>query len=263
MKKFLLFIILVVGVIWIIVDANTRPKATSENLSTRVYLQACDYVRSNLKAPATAKFSGLIMDRKDCGAQLEGNNVWHAWGWVDSQNSFSALLRNEWDVMLTVDGNATKVLFLRLGDQRIGSLDEAKRAAGQPTSQDRARERAGQQHASQIEALRDTRHRSPLHDAAQKYVERELRGRTNIRHSTLLETDDQFTICKWIGGPVWEARGVVDSTMSVAGAKPVRNEWRALLENQHDGTSRLLYLRLGDKDTGDEEHARQLAGLTH
>ena len=59
-------------------------------------------VENNLKAPSTAKFSPC---RETKVILKEGK--YHIFGYVDSQNSFGAMLRSNWEVILESDGNGS------------------------------------------------------------------------------------------------------------------------------------------------------------
>lgn len=74
-------------------DAKETPASSSPN-QTEVYITAKDYVKAELKAPATADFGDhyTYIDNKDSTYDLAGT--------VDSQNSFGANLRATWRVSL-------------------------------------------------------------------------------------------------------------------------------------------------------------------
>lgn len=67
------------------------------------------FVRSQLKAPATAVFPAF--DDEEVVAIDEGQCRFKVWGYVDSQNSFGALIRTTYAAELTADqsGNYTPV----------------------------------------------------------------------------------------------------------------------------------------------------------
>jgi hypothetical protein len=59
-------------------------------------ITACeDKVRTQLKTPATAKFSGVQADPSDQTQAADGKG-WYVTGNLDAQNSFGALVRNTW-----------------------------------------------------------------------------------------------------------------------------------------------------------------------
>lgn len=85
---------------------------------------AKEIVSSYLKAPSTAKFPFLTEFRM----QRYGDIVAVS-GYVDSQNSFGAMIRTEWIVQFRTDHNnlnsyAYQVLYVRLGDQEAGEFIE-------------------------------------------------------------------------------------------------------------------------------------------
>jgi hypothetical protein len=65
------------------------------------------YVKNSLKAPTTAKFQdefdfGVAPAKDRKGKTLK--DVWEVSGYVDAQNSFGAMLRNNWYVKLVKNG---------------------------------------------------------------------------------------------------------------------------------------------------------------
>ncbi|MEQ1862818.1 MAG: hypothetical protein ABMA13_23090 [Chthoniobacteraceae bacterium] len=69
------------------------------------YYAARNYIRNHLKAPSTAKFPAP--GAGDCGARNTGTDRWHCWGWVDAQNSFGAMLRQQWQADVEYKGGGT------------------------------------------------------------------------------------------------------------------------------------------------------------
>ena len=72
-----------------------------------------EFARKHLKAPSTAKLEPLSTvaaapshDKK--WSKLR--NVWESIGWVDSQNSYGAMLRTEYSCTAQKNGNTWKVL---------------------------------------------------------------------------------------------------------------------------------------------------------
>ncbi len=68
-----------------------------------------------MKAPSTAKFSNVkayeLSDQKD---------IWAVNGYVDSQNSFGAMIRSSWEVQLDYrDGKGGTVKSILLDGKKI------------------------------------------------------------------------------------------------------------------------------------------------
>jgi len=78
------------------------------------YYAAKQFVTKSLKAPSTAKFPNPYSG-SDCGA-FGSNDVYAAWGYVDSQNSFGAMIRSEWKAAVKDKGESWQLLYLRVGD---------------------------------------------------------------------------------------------------------------------------------------------------
>lgn len=60
-----------------------------------LHVQAQQFVLQGLKAPATAKFPALPYEAVDLG-----NDTYKITSFVDSQNSFGALIRSDWSVVM-------------------------------------------------------------------------------------------------------------------------------------------------------------------
>lgn len=60
-----------------------------------LYIQAQEFVKQGLKAPSTAKFPSLSYETTDLG-----DGRYKIISYVDSQNSFGAMLRSEWTVVM-------------------------------------------------------------------------------------------------------------------------------------------------------------------
>ena len=68
------------------------------------YVTAKEFVTARLKAPSTAKFPGMF-DQDEKQTVSLGNGRYRVHSWVDSQNSFGAMIRTHWTCELTtIDG---------------------------------------------------------------------------------------------------------------------------------------------------------------
>jgi len=84
-------------------------------------IQAMDYVRAVLKAPSTAVFPDGMFDGDQWRYGKHGNVV-TVQSYVDAQNSFGAMLRNNFTVQMTYDTQA--LLYINLGGQVYGILQK-------------------------------------------------------------------------------------------------------------------------------------------
>jgi hypothetical protein len=57
-----------------------------------------DAVKKRLKSPSTAKFPGTILERSEYNVYQMPDGSYRVFSWVDSQNSFGAMLRSKWVV---------------------------------------------------------------------------------------------------------------------------------------------------------------------
>lgn len=86
-----LFAFFLVGVV-----CSTLDKTKPEDDPIRACVEAHAAVEARLKAPASATFSSCI----DGTARKQPDGTWGVGGYVDSQNSFGAMIRNRWVVKL-------------------------------------------------------------------------------------------------------------------------------------------------------------------
>lgn len=81
-----------IGVIWFMAsDGTPSSKATAQPTPFMAFVQCQAFVKSRLKAPATAQFPSKPLTAVDAGA-----NTYVITSTVDAQNGFGALLRNDW-----------------------------------------------------------------------------------------------------------------------------------------------------------------------
>ena len=64
-----------------------------------LHVQAQQFVLQGLKAPSTAKFPTLPYD-----TSTDGNGLYRVVSYVDSQNSFGAMMRSDWSVTMRLSG---------------------------------------------------------------------------------------------------------------------------------------------------------------
>lgn len=126
-KYFWVFVVIAVlfsGLIWIsqpkskpFVAQSTAPAAapapapkkakTIPDRSIDAFTYAQIFVKENLKAPATAKFAGLGESRIE---RLPDGETYKVYSYVDSQNSFGAMLRSKYYVKVIVKSDMWKIL---------------------------------------------------------------------------------------------------------------------------------------------------------
>lgn len=111
-------------------EAPSPPKHDNGQDAFYVGRKACE---NALKAPSTAKFSNPYSDA-DTGWSPYGFNQWKAFGHVDSQNSFGAMLRSQWLAVVKLSGDNYEVLYLRVGEDETGPMPAIAAALGRPAS---------------------------------------------------------------------------------------------------------------------------------
>ena len=79
-------------------------------------------VKGVLKAPSSAKFSEYIDTGWDKTYDDGSTQYYVVDGWVESQNSFGAMLRSKFVICYSADGKTVTRHFLRLGSDEYGSI---------------------------------------------------------------------------------------------------------------------------------------------
>ncbi|GAA2696594.1 hypothetical protein [Actinoplanes palleronii] len=89
-------VVLVVGVCVARMNSNSKPSAADEQRDAQ---RVCEgqFVPARLKAPATAKFSGVSV--------YEAGGAYRVTGSVDSQNGFGALVRSAFSCTVHASGD--------------------------------------------------------------------------------------------------------------------------------------------------------------
>lgn len=85
----------------------------NDDIKAGVYVLAEKCVKNHLKAPSTAKFSEMW----ECAFQKGDGNIYMMTGYVESQNSYGAMLQEQWSIMAEVNGDKASLVMLTIGDQ--------------------------------------------------------------------------------------------------------------------------------------------------
>lgn len=94
-------------------SGTTSKKYDDDEIKATVYVLAKKCVKSHLKAPSTAEFSEMW----ECAFTKGEDNVYMMTGYVDSQNSYGAMLQEQWSIMAQVSGDKASLVMLTIGDQ--------------------------------------------------------------------------------------------------------------------------------------------------
>ena len=84
-------------------DSSRQADDTDTDNGSMAYVQCQDYVKEYLKAPSTAKFSGIT--ETEVHWRKGNGHRYGVIGWVDSQNSFGAMLRTKYICKATDEWN--------------------------------------------------------------------------------------------------------------------------------------------------------------
>lgn len=102
------FAIVAIGLLFTINDMPVHSSAPDYTDSARYKARAL--VSTSLKAPSTAKFCGDEVKP----FQFAGAEAWEINGCVDAQNSYGAMIRNSYKVILTRSGSEWRVSSLEI-----------------------------------------------------------------------------------------------------------------------------------------------------
>lgn len=89
----------------------SKPYAPDE---IELHIQAQQFVKQGLKSPSTAEFPTLPYD-----ATTDGNGLYRVISYVDSQNSFGAMIRSDWSVTMRLAGEKWLLEQLVIGNKKI------------------------------------------------------------------------------------------------------------------------------------------------
>lgn len=88
-------IIVLIGLVVIAVEKDDRKESDADSKSV-AWKMAQKFVKERLKAPSTASFGSVLGDYQDPNDVVEdlGNGKFRVSAWVDSENTFSAMIRS-------------------------------------------------------------------------------------------------------------------------------------------------------------------------
>ena len=110
MKSFAVRISGLLLLCWVTVSflASSEDSDAPRDNSILAYNLAEECVKQRLKSPSTAEFAGLF-EKKDHVTKI-GPDKYQIRSYVDAQNSFGAMIRNQWSCTITLynDGDSYK-----------------------------------------------------------------------------------------------------------------------------------------------------------
>lgn len=102
--------------------SDPKPEPAHEAIDVQdIYFRATGEIREKLKSPTSAKFSELGRDPEAKMTQY-GYRQYLCSGFVDSQNSFGAMIRETWGAYVFESPQAVRVDYLEIGDAKYGQL---------------------------------------------------------------------------------------------------------------------------------------------
>jgi hypothetical protein len=119
---------------------NENTSATPDNKildDISAYVEAQDYVKQALKSPSTAKFPGT-----DFLVHHFGDNEYEVVSYVDSQNSFGAMIRSNWNVQFQMinDNHQKKLKQLTIDGNVVYPVEKSKAYQDQKKIQQQSNE---------------------------------------------------------------------------------------------------------------------------
>lgn len=91
--------------------ARPDTETDAETLRVDLYLRAQKEVRRVLKSPGTARFPRAVWDAGEIKVSQMPDGTYRVFAWVDSENSFGALLRDQWMVEFDAQKQPLRVLL--------------------------------------------------------------------------------------------------------------------------------------------------------
>ncbi len=79
-----------------------------------LHIQAQQFVLQGLKAPSTAKFPALPYD-----TSTDGKGLYKVDSFVDSENSFGAMIRSDWTVLMRLSGETWTLERMVIGGKAV------------------------------------------------------------------------------------------------------------------------------------------------
>jgi TPR repeat protein len=136
-------------------------RASEANAYRTAYTMATQLVAQHLKSPTTAKFSSF----QETGAEKAGE-IWRLSGFVDSQNSFGAMMRSKWYAAIqNKSGDEWSALYIRIGEDEIGDSN-AYKSSRQIEKEELARKLADEEAAQERGRIEDAQELQRLNQEA-------------------------------------------------------------------------------------------------
>jgi len=111
MKKILILIGSLVLILIIVKQFQSNSVSNNSPDEYSIIATAEEFIKQKLKSPSTAEFSSLGESKVN---QFENGECWVS-GYVDAQNSFGAMIRNNYVVKMRYNNNGTfSLIDLRL-----------------------------------------------------------------------------------------------------------------------------------------------------
>lgn len=79
-----------------------------------LHIQAQQFVKQGLKAPSTAEFPTLPYD-----TSMDGSGLYEVDSYVDSQNSFGAMMRSNWSVLMRLQDDRWILQKMIIGNKVV------------------------------------------------------------------------------------------------------------------------------------------------
>lgn len=105
----LVIIAIIAAILMLVTCSGGSSSKSSNDWNTESWAKsyAQIIVKDNLKAPSTAKFCNTA---REMTAKNLGGAKWRVTGWVDAENSFGAMIRSDFEVVLELSSNgATRI----------------------------------------------------------------------------------------------------------------------------------------------------------
>ena len=105
---------------YMLFSGSDSPSANKphELSAIELHVQAQEFVKRALKAPSTAEFPW-----EPVSAGTDGTGLYQVESYVDSQNSFGAMVRSEWMVNMRLSGDRWTLEKMRVGGKIVYDIE--------------------------------------------------------------------------------------------------------------------------------------------
>ncbi len=116
----ILFVVIIFVWGYVFFSGGSSPSIPKPHVpgAIELHVQAQQFVKKALKAPTTAEFPW-----EPVSAGTDGTGLYQVESYVDSQNSFGAMVRSEWMVNMRLSGDRWTLEKMRIGGKIVYDIE--------------------------------------------------------------------------------------------------------------------------------------------